>query len=96
MDGEGIRTYTKRGKLIKQKKVKKPKGVGPRTIITKVEVIPKNEIVEPPKRRGRPMIPIPTDTANLPYREKTNLYMRKYLKELKEKKKPRKQIIRIK
>ena len=38
------------------------------------------------KRRGRPQIPIPTDTANLPYRERRKLYMRKYLRELNEKK----------
>jgi len=45
------------------------------------------KINEPkPKRRGRPLIPIPTDTANLPYREKRKLYMRKYLRELNEKK----------
>jgi hypothetical protein len=79
MDGEGIRTYTKRGKLIKQKKVKKPKGVGPRTIVTKVEVIPKNEIVEPPKRRGRPpkiSIVLPPDEPPPPPKQKKGTYTR--------------------
>jgi len=80
MDGEGIRTYTKRGKLIKQKKVKKPKGVGPRTIIKKVEVIPKNEIVEPPKRRGRPpniSIVLPPDESPKPKTEKWTILPKK-------------------
>ena len=38
------------------------------------------------KRRGRPQIPIPTDTANLSYSERRKLYMRKYLRDLNEKK----------
>ena len=45
------------------------------------------KINEPkPKRRGRPQIPIPTDTTNLSYTERRKLYMRKYLRDLNEKK----------
>jgi len=59
MKGEGTRVFTKRGKLKKEtkpkKEKKKPKGVGPRTIIKKEVIeIPKNEVIEVPKPRGRP------------------------------------------
>jgi hypothetical protein len=60
MDGVGIRTYTKQGKLIKKKQLKKKvkKGLGPRKIIQHPPLIdfnvPQNEVIEIPKRRGRP------------------------------------------
>ncbi len=55
------------------------------------EIFNNVKINEPkPKKRGRPQIPIPTDTANLPYRERRKLYMRKYLRELNDKKRQHK------
>jgi hypothetical protein len=54
---EGGKVFTKRGKLKKEKKPKKSKkkGVGPQTFVKKQEIeIPKNEIIEVPKPRGRP------------------------------------------
>jgi hypothetical protein len=79
MEGGEVRTFTKRGKLKKQKKVKKPKGVGPQTFIKKIEVIPKNEIVEPPKKRGRPpkiSIVLPPDEPPPPPKQKKGTYTR--------------------
>jgi hypothetical protein len=54
---EGGKVFTKRGKLKKEKKPKKSKkkGVGPQTFIKTQEIeIPKNEVIEIPKPRGRP------------------------------------------